>query len=520
MYLQPFDNNYTLVGDASNGQEAIQILNEKEVHIILSDVRMPIMDGVSLSEYVNKNCPHIALVMLSNYDDFNYVKTTLKNGAVDYLLKHTLNSDVLGSCLKKITDHFDEKDLAPPAKIKRNLFQMQNQFILRLIEPQDTDREHLIEEMTLLALPLAASNLIVCTLHIDDYAHFTQIVSLARKKAVETSILNLITQAIEKDYTGHITHIGNEQYVLILSFEHMHSAAKINGRIAALLQQIRTLLSKFLSLSVSISYSPICRDITNVSAAYDFVCKTMQQKFIMGKNRIYDNLAIESGDGDLIWLDSDVKKSLISELNYGKQDTLQEILKQVFDELKQKQVLYSQCHLLLYDLLGINQTCSANHIQPSVFYGDFDLASLNLGLFETLNDIEDFITSIYLKLYDKINKGIDSDYSSIIKNTITYVKNNYSQPFSLSEVASALDVHKSYLSNLFKNEVGIGFSKYLTLTRIEHAKELMRSVNHHTDGPDLKAIALECGFNSYSYFSSTFKKMEAISPAQFVRENH
>lgn len=98
------DEGYEIVGEASNGQEALKLTQELSPHIIICDIVMPVLDGVDFSQLIHENYPNIQLIILSGYDKFEYVRNTLINGAVDYILKPTLTPDGMRSTLKKASE--------------------------------------------------------------------------------------------------------------------------------------------------------------------------------------------------------------------------------------------------------------------------------------------------------------------------------------------------------------------------------------------------------------------------------
>ena len=102
------EHGYTLAGEATNGREALQLVEEGKVDIVISDVLMPEMDGVALSGEINRRYPDIPILMLSNYDEFELVRGALRNGAVDYLLKHRLNATVLLETLDRAKTQVEE----------------------------------------------------------------------------------------------------------------------------------------------------------------------------------------------------------------------------------------------------------------------------------------------------------------------------------------------------------------------------------------------------------------------------
>lgn len=97
---------FQIVGEASNGQEGLEMIEKYQPEIVLADIVMPVLNGIDFSLILQEKYPDIKLIILSSYDNFEYVRTTLLNGAVDYVLKPTLNPEILLRALKKAARGF------------------------------------------------------------------------------------------------------------------------------------------------------------------------------------------------------------------------------------------------------------------------------------------------------------------------------------------------------------------------------------------------------------------------------
>lgn len=121
---------FRVVGEASDGKEALALIHVSQPDIVISDIRMPHMDGLELQRRIKKSYPNIKMIMLSGYDDFDYVRQALKNGAVDYILKHKLDAHTLADTLRMA-----QNQLGKPVELNLsgNIFALKRDFVMKLI---------------------------------------------------------------------------------------------------------------------------------------------------------------------------------------------------------------------------------------------------------------------------------------------------------------------------------------------------------------------------------------------------
>lgn len=123
-------NLFRVVGEASDGKEALALIQVSHPDIIISDIRMPHMDGLELQRRIKQSYPNIKMIMLSGYDDYDYVRQALKNGAIDYILKHKLDAHTLTDTLRMA-----QNQLGKPVELNLsgNIFALKRDFVMKLI---------------------------------------------------------------------------------------------------------------------------------------------------------------------------------------------------------------------------------------------------------------------------------------------------------------------------------------------------------------------------------------------------
>ena len=133
---------------------------------------------------------------------------------------------------------------------------------------------------------------------------------------------------------------------------------------------------------------------------------------------------------------------------------------------------------------------------------------------ETIEEVKDWIIKRYQKLILMLKDvKFNNSYSKYTKKAISYILKNYSKNISLNDVAQYIGVNSSYLCRVFKEDSGMGFVEYLNATRIENAKQAIKTGNLK-----LKEIALDVGFNNYTYFTKVFKDVLNMTPQEFEKK--
>jgi two-component system response regulator YesN len=156
-------NHFEVVAEAGDGAEAVRLLGSVVPDIIISDIQMPKTNGIELQRYANQNLPSIKFIMLSNYDDYDYVREALKNGAVDYILKHKLSVDLLDTTINRaiemIKDNTNQK-LSKELTKGFSLVALKRDFILSLIAGFYLQLDEIKSRISVLGLPIAVTNLL------------------------------------------------------------------------------------------------------------------------------------------------------------------------------------------------------------------------------------------------------------------------------------------------------------------------------------------------------------------------
>lgn len=511
------ENSFTVCGEASNGVEALALIKNKVPDIIISDIRMPVMDGLQLSREVNNNFPNSKMIMLSSYDDYEYVRGTLKNGAIDYILKHNLSKEVLLNAITRAKEMLEEEDIKSKNSIKsskstNNILAIKEKFIIHLLTDFYKDENEVLLNIKALEMKIDTKNVLAVIMVIDDYKSVTVKGSLKDSTILEFAVINIADEILNDISNGVACHISNERFVILLSFAQNRSSAAIDSMLNSILDRIAVCLKNFMNISVSFSIGIICDRLINISKSYETADRALTDKFYAGKNCILKSSVANESKNFLYGLDIETERQIILNIKAGNWNGMYAKLEEVFACIKNEKINPSSSQMVFNDLLGIiNRICKENNIALSVIYANISAPHELLASFETLDEIKAQLFDLFNRLIPLIDNGARESNSEYVNKALNYIKQHFTDNISLANVADEIKITNVYLSKLFKEEMNIGFSEYLCDLKLEKAKSLLVEGKH-----EIKDIAAMCGFNNYAYFFNTFKKKTGLTPKEFT----
>ncbi len=509
-------HGFMLCEEAVNGVEALNAIEKDMPQIILSDVRMPVMDGLQLSSIVKQRFPQIKIIMLSNYDDFDYVKGALKNGAVDYILKHTLNTDILLDSLSRAGDIIEKSGAGEtePNVIKsyNNLSALRSKFVLQLLTGLYRNENDIKVQLNILDINIQVNNTIAVIMVIDGYNSVLSNRNLKDASFLENSVTNITGEILADNGNGIVCCIANGRFVILLSFTEIKSRALIGNMLNSTLSRIGTCLKKFLSVTVSFSIGDFVNSLSEIPKSYESAEKLLDEKFYEGNGCILNKYTIHEKNNIMTGLGIEAEKKILLLLRHRKFMEVEAAIQNEFNLIKSEKRSQAGSMIIFNDLLGIiNKVCKESGIEFAQVYKENSSPSEMLTRLETLDSAIEWISDSYKNLFKKLQQEVsEPKYSEYVIKAINYIKMNYAENISQSTAANHIGISSAYLSSLFKNEVGIGFSEYLCEVRINKSKALLEEGKL-----EAKKIAGICGFNNHTYFFEIFKKRTGVTPGEY-----
>lgn len=509
------DWGFEICGQASNGLEAVECIRENTPHVVLTDIRMPKMDGVALMQYLSKNYPEIKIIILTGYNDVEYLNMAIKNGVSEYLLKPT-NLDEFERLFLQMKVRLDEETNRRreyeelKRSVEENNVYMCVRFLNQLICGHFASSEGVESKADFYKLGIDFNNCVVTLLEVDDLS------------AMEVDL----PEEMGYDLRSHVTDFCNKALGEVSGRFFLNAKEEIIGifcpegsaweqSAAALLSSIQSQLNEQLHITVSAGISDLCQDVVSLPRYYEQAEECIRQKIFMGPGSLLLYSHVKGQEEDVYHSLQFDQELITGSMLRGDLHAIREELDSVFGffehkVIKQYDYINRMCLEFLYNM---SRWGLSVHINLDELLMDQGIAYSNIRAMDSLEAKKSFVYHILLTLFEKLkeNKGGGNQLVNSIRE---YIDENYtSNAISLDFIADKVNKNPAYISKLFKNETGYNFSDYVAKKRVEKSKELLRD-------PALKVydVAEQVGYADVSNFIRVFKKHTGSNPAEY--RNH
>ena len=476
------EHDFYIVGDAKNGQEALELLQHDGADIVIADMSMPIMDGIELTRRVKKISPRTHILILSCHDDFVYVKEAMKLGIDDYLLKNNLTEETLLEALNKISFEAEESsDMERLALIGRK--KLQEDFFQAFDAGNDLDKlADLANDTDLRTTFQTATALMIIP---KNWTGREQLLSDMERENFLSAFAEMTLNACKNTFGDKVSPMtfvsrkdGFFHWCLIVDADNARGIA----------ERLQAFAKMYFNLELKIFSSPPKKTFAELSEAWHKLYEARTDSF-------YSDAKILSAE-DLqpleIKIPDELKTSgggLVEALSYIDDDF--SIALNSFRE----RLLAARLHPEILSVFITELFSEERNLLPSPLQAE--------NFSSWFGQLENFLSTL------RSRHG--KDYlPPAIRLALRYIEVHYRQDISQSDVADAVHLNASYFSTLFKKSVGKGFSDYLTDLRIEHVKERLA-----TTSEKIKDISTAEGFTDYQYFCKLFKRLTNLTPSQY-----
>ncbi len=510
--------NCEVIGEAQNGMEALDMIEENVPDIIITDISMPLMNGLELSEHIQLNYPTVKTIILTGFDDFNYAQQAIKFGVEDYVLKPVLPKDI-DDLMKKVKNKLDyeieqkENIIKLKEHFNESLPIIREKFLSMLIEGYNDDNK-VRSKIAFFSLNLVGDCFVVAATNIDNSNGDDKIFDNNDTELMRYAVMNIAKEITDKYHMGEaLFHHGEMVFIFSINGNANQSCDKdtIYRKIYSILEEIRQNVEKYLKLTVTIGVGNVIKTLDRLKESYKSALSALEYKLVMGTSKIIFIEDLEPKKKEVIAFDELKESQLISAIKFGTENEINKVVEQLFNNLTGTQAAIKEYQLYFIEIVAaISKICRDFDIDTGEILGVKTNLYVEILEFNSFDKLKAWVSEICIKLMKFMSATRQNSTQLLLKKAKDYVLGNYGdETLSIQKVADYLYISSSYLSMIFKKETGDTFLKYLVRVRLNIAIELLK-------GPYKTAeIAERVGYPDISYFSYFFKKNYGISPREF-----
>lgn len=515
-----------VVGLAGNGEEALSMIEELRPDIVLSDVVMPYMTGLELCKEVAEHYPDVRMILLSGYDEFEYVKTALEYKAFNYLLKPARIEAIVEKVLQLKEEierdrarRLNEDDMR--RKLEESLPVWREQMLNRLIDGTLTPDLPLADWFRELGIALHEERLILMVLRVGGPKEG----GAAETNALYRQLLcrEACVRAFPEKESFHLFEDRTGCLVILFNGTPECSNSAMLRDALERGADILACLDKYAGYGGSIGIGRLPVLPRKLHLAYKEAAEALEHEFYMGSGNVIYIGDVEKGADTDVRYPEELDQEILRCIRIGNYNGASEaveaffcgILGDVGSKHQPDRLMDPVLHLLgsLSRIFAGRDTTFGPKADPELSAKHLLSAVVNKNI-STLPELRAFVLMTVKKMTDLINADKMHHHVNIIENAKAFIVDNCHKDVSLQHVAEAVHISPNYLSWLFKEESGMNFKDYVTRVRMEKSLELLASSKQ-----TLSQIADAVGYSDGRYFSKVFRKVFGKSPEEFRNEH-
>ena len=507
-----------ICGQAANGEAGWERVEELHPEIVLTDIKMPIMDGLQLAEKIKAKYPEIEIVIFSGFDDFTYAKQAIHLGVNEYLLK-PIDAEELLKCVCNLKDAIQKRKAEQKEKqetvrlLKDNEIPIRDYLLSKVLYPAFNENQHkIMQDITSLGIELNGPKYKVLLLTVDDFTFLTRNSEEEEKNEIGEKIRTIVDDAFVRAKCKAVTFLNwrhwHFQIAIILNYVSISEFFEedICKKIRDQIMEEPGFLSVF-----SCGYEKC--NVAELSESYQEAVTALRS------SKLYQKTGIRRFSEDCVrkeevFLKAGNDENMVVEcIQKYDVETMQKLCREIFEKTVMEETLER-----LKEVCIRLSVLMITNLEEMLMKKEISKLSLNEIIWEIQSHHTiDGLRKCMQKTLDQVTNVLvlleSEKYTMIIRQAMRFIEENYAQEISVISISSEVHVTPNYFSQIFKAQTGKKFIDYLNEFRVSKAKKFLRDTSMK-----VYEVAEKSGYPNYKYFNKVFKKMTGYSPREYRNE--
>lgn len=508
------EHGFFIAGEANNGEEALSLCESLQPDLLLTDIKMPKMDGLALIKECSERWKSMKIVVLSAWNEFEFLQQAMRFGVKDYFLKLSFNPDDLTGILGRLKAALDEErgsreaaewlaggKSAISTALKEQFFRIAVRDRLNVLKPDPA-----------MSLQTGAepNQALFCIGGDRPYAREERSPKL-QGHLLKYAVVNIIEEVLGRELRADVVELEEERFLAVVDLP----APERMELLPVLAAEIQQSLIRFLNYSVSMGISGCGDSYRDFYGLYRQCELAFGEKFYAGHRSVtrYSPQPPQPAEGAWHPVSIQEEQEMNEDLELFRFETVRERSVHWVRQARKEKIwrpdtfknwlaeLVHPWYRLLKRYGGTAEDPALPERSPSYRLKDV----------ETADDLERWLIDYTIEMEElirELSKGQRSREE--IGRARQYVDKHYADDLSVVDVAKHIGLNATYFSHLFKKEAGEGFSEYLTRVRLSQAQRLLKD-----SAKPVSEIAEEVGYRDVSYFRRIFRQQLAVTPTEY-----
>ncbi|MBN2851155.1 MAG: response regulator [Clostridia bacterium] len=508
------DYDFILIGEATNGREALEIIEKEMPDVIITDISMPVMDGLQLTEEVKIQYPIIKIVILTGFEDFSFAQRAIKFGVEDYLSK-PIHPEELNELLEKLKVKLDDE-----IKEKEDIYKLQKHYddslpilkdsFLTSLMHESFSSEEINHQINLHKLNLTGTAFAVSLSKIDGNTLMKNQQPKMTFELLNVAILHIANDIVKTRKIGEVFFYDN-LLVIIFSID-CKDKDIVRNRLIKLLEEINQQVKHFLKITVTTGLGYIKSSVTHLPSSFQSAKTAFEYRLLLGGNKVIFIDDVEPKHNKSLTLDPEKESRLLNVIKFGSEHDVREMVKALLNYVGSGNITAKECQLYFLQISSfLIIQAEIFQIDSSVLFKEVSELFTKIISFATMEQVRNWFTNICLELRVEFTRKRATSTQKLVNKAKDYIEKNFEDSeLTIQKLADAFFISPSYLSMIFKKELETTFLQYLISVRLEKSKELLENPEN-----TISEVAQKVGYPDISYFSYFFKKNVGVSPREY-----
>ena len=493
---------FSLVGEAENGREALELAETLEPDVVLTDIKMPFMDGLELCRILTERLPAAKFVVFSGFDEFEYAKQAIRMNVFEYILK-PISAAELEGVLRRLRERLDaeraerQNTEALRRRYEESLPVLRELFYAHLLEGR-VPPEQAAERAARLELDITGDAWTAALSHVDGGPD---------RELAALSVQQLLEENLTLEGWSCRTFLYGDTAALAVS--------RGGGSVYALIQaldRVCALAESYLGLTLTVGVGAPCAGLGGLPQSAEGALAALDYRGLVGAGRAIYIGDLEPDAGARISFDENDERELAGAVKLGGEAEVREAVGRLTEKVRRSGLAASQCNLFFLELLTcLLRLARGAGLEVEEVFGTGFTGAVQATDFSSFTAMGEWCLERCLRIQTLLRRQRTDSAGQTVERAKAYIREHYGESdLSVERLCDHLHLSPAYFSTLFKREMGMSFTAYVTVKRMEAAAEALRSSEDKT-----YLIARRCGYEDANYFSYVFKKHFGVTPTKF-----